>query len=248
VSDDGALLARYEVTAAVARVTLDRPADGTGLTVAATLGLLDVLHAAAADSAVRCVVVTGSGTGLRRGLDLADHAGDDAAALVAATAAQHQVVQAVATMPKPVVAAMDGPASGFGVGLALAADLRVLARSATLDLTGPPGVSCTAGLSWTLPRLVGHGRATDLLMRPRVLDAGEAHAVGLATEVVDDHAFAAHVDLLAASLATGPTLAIAATKRALAFSAVHDLSSSLEHEAQKAALTARSRAHRAAGG
>jgi len=157
------------------------------------------------------------------------------------------IVTAIATMPKPVIAAVNGIAAGAGSSMAFAADFRVLARSGGFNTAfAAIAFSCDTGASWTLPRLVGQARATDLLMRPRTVGADEALALGLATSVVDDDAFAAAVTELATELAQGPTLAYGAIKRALSFSATHDLASSLEHEGQKMAITAASADHEAA--
>jgi len=119
-----------------------------------------------------------------------------------------------------------------------------LKRSAGFNLAfAGIALSCDTGASWTLPRLVGYGKATELLLQPRTIPADEAYALGLATKVVDDEEFDAEVAALARSLADGPTLAYASIKRSLAFSATHDLPSSLDQEAQKMALTGASDDH-----
>lgn len=250
-SDDDSPIS-YDVVDGVATVTLRRPDRMNSLTLPAKIALRDALHSAAADSAVRCVVVTGSGRAFCVGQDLREHVAGmqgDATMGSSTTVADHYnpIATAIATMPKPVVAAVNGIAAGAGSSIAFAADFRVLKRSAGFN-TAFAGIafSCDTGASWTLPRLVGHGRATDLLMRPRTIGAEEALAIGLATSVVDDDAFDTAVATLAAELAHGPTLAYGAIKRALAFSATHDLPSSLQHEGDKMAMTAASSDHRAA--
>ena len=242
----------YDVTAGIATVTLDRPDAMNSLTLAAKVALRDALHTAAADGTVRCVVLTGSGRAFCVGQDLREHlagqSGDDPFG-GSTTVVDHYnpIATAIATMPKPVIAAVNGIAAGAGSSMAFAADFRVLKRSAGFN-TAFAGIafSCDTGASWTLPRLIGHARATDLLMRPRTVGADEALALGLATSVVDDDAFEAAVSDLATELAQGPTLAYGAMKRALAFSATHDLPASLEHEGQKMAMTGASSDHRAA--
>ena len=150
-------------------------------------------------------------------------------------------------MPKPVIAAVNGIAAGAGSSLAFAADFRILRRSAGFNLAfAGIALSCDTGASWTLPRLVGYGRATQLLLQPRTIPAEEALELGMATTVVDDDAFDAEVGALARSLADGPTLAYASIKRSLAFSATNDLPASLDQEAQKMALTGASEDHLAA--
>ena len=240
---------RYEVAAGVATVTLDRPAEMNSLTLATKVALRDALHAAAADDAVRCVVLTGTGRAFCVGQDLQEHVSgltgeQDLGGSTTVVDHYNPIATAIATMPKPVVAAVNGIAAGAGASIAFASDFRVLKRSAGFN-TAFAGIafSCDTGASWTLPRLVGQGRAMDLLMRPRTISADEALAIGLATSVVDDDDFDAAVATLAAELAQGPTLAYGAIKRAVAFSATHDLPSSLEHEGQKMAITGASSDH-----
>lgn len=243
----------YDVTDEVATVTLDRPGGMNSLTLTAKVALRDALHEAAADSAVRCVVITGSGRAFCVGQDLTEHvtglSGESDPYGGSTTVADHYnpIATAIATMPKPVIAAVNGIAAGAGSSIAFAADFRILKRSAGFNTAfAAIAFSCDTGASWTLPRLIGHARATDLLMRPRTVGADEALALGLATSVVDDDEFDAAVATLATELAHGPTLAYGAIKRALAFSASHDLASSLEHEGQKMAITGASSDHRAA--
>nr|MCW2727972.1 enoyl-CoA hydratase [Aeromicrobium sp.] len=243
---------RYEVADEIATVTLDRPDGMNSLTLSTKVALRDALHAAAADSGVRCVVLTGSGRAFCVGQDLQEHvsglSGEDRFG-GSTTVVDHYnpIVTAIATMPKPVIAAVNGIAAGAGSSMAFAADFRVLGRSAGFNTAfAAIAFSCDTGASWTLPRLIGQARATDLLMRPRTVGAEEALALGLATSVVDDDELGAAVAQLAAELAQGPTLAYGAIKRALAYSATHDLASSLEHEGQKMAMTGASSDHRVA--
>ncbi|MFC5679510.1 enoyl-CoA hydratase-related protein [Aeromicrobium endophyticum] len=239
----------YDVTEGVATVALARPESMNSLTLSAKVALRDALHEAAADSAVRAVVLTGSGRAFCVGQDLQEHVSGLSGQKDfggSTTVADHYnpIATAIATMPKPVVAAVNGIAAGAGASMAFASDFRVLKRSAGFNTAfAAIAFSCDTGASWTLPRLVGHGRAMDLLMRPRTISADEALAIGLATSVVDDDDFDDAVAALASELATGPTLAYGAIKRAVAFSATHDLPTSLEHEGQKMALTAASSDH-----
>lgn len=252
MSDPHTVPVRYDVADGVATVTLNRPDSMNSLTVATKVALRDALHAAASDSEVRCVVLTGSGRAFCVGQDLREHVADlnsDKPGPLSDTVAEHYnpTVTAIATMPKPVIAAVNGIAAGAGASLAFAADIRVLRRSAGFNLAfAGIALSCDTGASWTLPRLVGLGRATQLLLQPRTIPAEEAYALGLATTVVDDEEFDAAVAALARTLADGPTLAFAAIKRSLAYSATHDLPASLEQEAQKMALTGQSADHAAA--
>lgn len=239
----------YHVADGVGTVTFNRPDQMNSLTLSTKVALRDALHAAASDGEVRCVVLTGTGRAFCVGQDLKEHVAEltsDDGGPLAETVTEHYnpTVTAIATMPKPVIAALNGIAAGAGASLAFAADLRVLRRSAGFNLAfAGIALSCDTGSSWTLPRLVGYGRAGQLLLQPRTIPAEEAYELGLATTVVDDDAFDGEVAALARSLADGPTLAYASIKRSLAFSATHDLPSSLDHEAQKMALTGRSADH-----
>ena len=239
----------YDVVDGVATVTLDRPEGMNSLTLATKVALRDSLHAAAADSEVRCVVLTGSGRAFCVGQDLQEHVSglsgtDELGGSTTVVDHYNPIATAIATMPKPVIAAVNGIAAGAGSSIAFASDFRVLKRSAGFNTAfAAIAFSCDTGASWTLPRLIGQGRAMDLLLRPRTISADEALAIGLATSVVDDDDFDDAVGALAAELAHGPTLAYGAIKRAVAFSATHDLPASLEHEGQKMALTGASSDH-----
>lgn len=249
MSNPSTLPITYEVVDGVGTVTFNRPDAMNSLTLATKIALRDALHEAAADSEVRCVVLTGTGRAFCVGQDLKEHVaqltGDEPVPL-GDTVTEHYnpTVTAIATMPKPVIAAVNGIAAGAGSSLAFAADFRLLRRSAGFNLAfAGIALSCDTGASWTLPRLVGFGRATELLLQPRTIPADEAYALGLATRVIDDEDFEAEVAALARSLADGPTLAYASIKRSLAFSASNDLPTSLDQEAQKMALTGKSADH-----
>ena len=241
---------RYEVGDAVATITLDRPEAMNSLTAATKDALRDALQAVAADDAVRCMVVTGTGRAFCVGQDLREHA-DNITALptedVWATVPEHYapIATALATMPKPVIAAVNGVAAGAGASIAFACDFRVVADNAGFNtaFTGI-GLSCDTGASWTLPRLVGYAKAVELLMLPRTVKADEAADLGLATRVVPAAKLDAAADELARTLAAGPTLAYAAIKHAVAYAAASDLPAALELEAQLMASTGATQDHR----
>lgn len=241
-----------QIADAVATITLTRATQMNSLTLAAKRALRDALHAVAADPAVRCVVLTGSGRAFCVGQDLHEHVRDLSSGqhgALASTVIEHYnpMITAIATMPKPVIAAVNGVAAGAGASLAFAADVRIVSESAGFN-TSFAGIalSCDSGSSWTLPRLVGPTRAMELLLQPRTVGAAEALEIGIATSVVADDDFDAEVAAASRRLADGPTLAYASIKRAMAYSASHDLPSSLEHEASKMTLTGASADHHAA--
>ncbi len=235
----------------VATVRLERPAAMNALDVATKEALLASLTGVAADPQVRCVVLTGSGDAFSVGQDLKEHVGllTEHPEQVWRTVREHYnpIVQLLAEMDKPVIAAVNGVAAGAGASFAFAADLRYLADSAgfTLAFAGV-ALSCDSGASWTLPRLVGTAKAKELMMLGGRIDAAQALHLGLATEVVPAVDLEARVAAIAQRLACGPTMALGAIRRAVAFSASADLAPSLEHEAELMDRTGSSQDHAAA--
>ncbi|MCK0111065.1 enoyl-CoA hydratase-related protein [Ornithinimicrobium sp. F0845] len=221
----------------VAVVRLSRPEAMNALDIATKEALLATLREVADDESVRCVVLTGTGRAFCVGQDLKEHIRlmQEEGASLASTVVEHYnpIVELLATMDKPVVAAVNGVAAGAGASFAFAADLRILAASAGFNMafTGI-ALSCDSGASYHLPRLVGTARAKELLLRPRTLSSAESLELGLASEVVADEEFEAHVRKVAQALAAGPTKAYGAVRRAVAYSAGHSLSESLAHEAE----------------
>jgi 2-(1,2-epoxy-1,2-dihydrophenyl)acetyl-CoA isomerase len=154
------------------------------------------------------------------------------------------IVRALAEAPKPVVAAVNGVAAGAGFGFALAADYRIVAETAAFN-TSFAGVALTAdsGVSWTLPRVVGPGRAADLLLFPRSVKAQEAYELGIANRVVPAADLRAEAERTARALAEGPTVAYAALKEAMAYGLTHSLSETLEKEDELQARAGSSQDH-----
>lgn len=249
-TNDGARPVSYTVADQVATITLQRPEAMNALDRATKDALRDAVEQAASDAEVRAVLLTGTGRAFCVGQDLREHV----AALdeltpeeLWSTVADHYtpIATGLATMPKPVVAAVNGVAAGAGASMAFACDVRVLADTATFNTAfAAIGLSCDTGVSWTLPRLVGHARALDLLYNPRSVDAAEAERLGLANKVVPADLLAEEAEALARRLAAGPTLAYAAIKQALAYSATHDLAESLVNEGEQMARTGASQDHR----
>ncbi|MFD1940239.1 enoyl-CoA hydratase-related protein [Nonomuraea mangrovi] len=226
---------RYDVADAVATVTLDRPDAMNSLTVALKTALLDALREAAASDAVRAVLITGEGRAFCAGQDLREHAENlEAGRGLADTVRAHYnpLIELVTGMDKPVVAAVNGVAAGAGASLAYACDLRVASERAKFAMAFTAiGLAPDSGASWTLQRLVGGGRAAELLLLGEPVDAARALELGLVSRVVPEGELLKAGHELAARLAAGPTKAFAATKRALAFAATHSLAESLELEA-----------------
>jgi 2-(1,2-epoxy-1,2-dihydrophenyl)acetyl-CoA isomerase len=240
----------YDVADGVATLTLNRPDAMNSLDVATKVALRDTLLEAAEDAAVRCVVLTGTGRAFCVGQDLKEHVEllrSGSSEELFSTVPEHYnpMVTALATMQKPVVAAVNGVAAGAGASLAFACDLRVLSHAAGFNLAfSGIGLSCDTGSSWTLPRLVGRAKALELLYFPRTIPADECLELGLATTVVPGDELADDVHQLARRLADGPTVSFGAIRRSVAHSATHDLPSSLAFEAEMMALTGASEDHR----
>lgn len=217
----------------VATVTLNRPESFNSLNLLAKLLLMDALRSIAEDHDVRAVVLTGAGRGFCVGQDLAEIRPELSAKERFATVADHYapIATAIATMNKPVVAAVNGPAAGAGMALALGADFRIAAEKASFTTAfGAIALSPDTGMSWYLPRLVGVTKATELLMLSPTLSATEALELGLVTQVVPGDELADTAHALAARLATGPTLAFGSMRRLLRFAADHDLTETLALE------------------
>jgi len=220
---------------AVRTVTLNRPAAFNSFDLAMKAALLDALAAATADPNVRAVVITGAGRAFCAGQDLKEHlalvaAGDPR---VATTVAEfyNVLVTLVTAMPKPVIAAVNGAAAGAGAGLAYACDLRLAGRRASFSLAfAGVGLSADTGASFTLPRLVGHGRASRMMLLGEKVDADEALRIGMVDELLPDEQLADRAAALAAGLAQGPTRAYRWIKASLHHAAGADLASTLAFE------------------
>jgi 2-(1,2-epoxy-1,2-dihydrophenyl)acetyl-CoA isomerase len=241
---------QYDLSDGVATVTLNRPGAMNALNTELKVALRDTLAAAAEDDAVRAVLLTGSGRAFCVGQDLAEHAQNLEGDLDAvwSTVPEHYtpIATALATMPKPVVAAVNGVAAGAGAAFAFACDFRVVADTASFTMAfSAVGLSADSGSSWTLPRIVGMAKAKELLLlSTSKVTADEALELGLATEVVPADEVAGRTRQLAVRLAAGPTVAYGAIRRSLAYSSGHDIDASLDFERQMMELTGSTEDHR----
>ncbi len=222
----------------LAVVSLNRPDALGALNLQAKEMLLKELTAAASDAGVRAVVLTSRGRAFCVGQDLrelsAEYEGGGSPDLGEVVRRLYNpIVRVIAEMPKPVVAAINGPAAGAGLGIALACDLRWAARSAVFAtaFTGI-GLAGDSGITWNLNRLVGPAKAAALMYLNDRVSAENALELGLVNGVVDDEVLASSAQELALRLAAGPTAAYAAIKRTLAHAATHPLADSLELEAE----------------
>lgn len=237
-------------TEGVATLTLNRPESMNSLDVALKEALRHELTAIAADPGVRAVVLTGAGRAFCVGQDLREHAAtlQDRPDDPFDTVGMHYnpIAHALGTMPKPVIAAINGMAAGAGASLAFLADLRIGGPSAAFLMAfANVGLAADTGASWTLPRLVGHAKAVELLMLATPVKAEEAHRLGLLTRLTSDDADTLAVARdLAVRLAAGPTIAYGALKRELAVAAAGSLSDALAAEAEAQDLCGRTADHR----
>jgi 2-(1,2-epoxy-1,2-dihydrophenyl)acetyl-CoA isomerase len=226
----------YDVTDEIATITLDRPEALNSLTNAMKVSLLAALQRARSDEQVRAVVLTGAGRAFCVGQDLREHAdgltnGDTELSTV--TEHYNPIIEAITSLPKPVIAAVNGTAAGAGASLAFACDLRIASDTASFLMAfARVGLGPDSGASWTLQRLVGTGRAAAMLLLAEPVAASQALEMGLVSAVVPAIDLASVVGALANKLAAGPTLAYAAIKDTMVFSASHSLTESLAHEAQ----------------
>ena len=228
-------------SAGVLTLTLNRPAALNSFTSAMLEQLLGALDAAAADSGVRCVVLTGAGRAFCAGQDLADPSvAPDPTPGAAPKDLGHVIstyygplVARLRSMPVPVVAAVNGVAAGAGANLALCCDLVVAGRSASvIQAFTRIGLVPDTGGTWLLPRLVGPARALGIAMLGDKLPAEEAARIGLIWQCVDDAALADTAAALAARLAGMPTRALVATREAMAAAQNLDLGAALAEEAR----------------
>jgi 2-(1,2-epoxy-1,2-dihydrophenyl)acetyl-CoA isomerase len=222
----------------VAEITLNRPDAGNTLDVATVRGLLEIVARCETDPKVRAVLIRGSGHSFCAGGDVKEFVhelesgrGDVYPRSVAADL--HQAVSRLCRLDAPVVVAVRGVAAGAGLSLVCAADIAVATSDARFCV-GYSGIGLTmdGGLSYFLPRAVGRRRALDFALTNRVVDAEEAPACGLVTQVVRPTELDAHVRALLRALASGPTKAFGDIKRLLDGGWRESLETQLELEAR----------------
>jgi len=227
---------RHTAAEAVATVTLDRPDKLNAFYGTMREELLAALLAAEQDNATRVVVVTGAGRAFCAGGDLEfmselQRTGDTAGLRRLLDAGRDVVLQ-IASMSKPVLASINGVAAGAGCNLALACDYRIAADTAKMSESFiRVGLHPDWGGTWLLPRLVGRSRAMELLATGRMVDAAEAHAIGMIDRVVPAEDLAAETAKLAGAFAAAPPMAMSGIKRALSAADQNDLRAQLELEA-----------------
>ena len=242
VSSEDVLL---DVDGLVATITLNRPSALNALTIPMKERLLDVVGRVGADRSVRAVVLTGAGRAFCAGQDLRERLEPGAPPLgEELTRRYNPIVRALRTIPQPVIAAVNGVAAGAGASIAFACDLRIAAESASFVLAfGRIGLVPDSGATWTLPRLVGAGRAAEIALLGDPVSAADALRIGLVSRVVPAEDLVAVAAGMAARLAAGAPLAMSLTKRALGATFERDLDAALAAEAEAQERAGSSRDH-----
>lgn len=240
---------RIDRDGGIARIVFDRPERLNPLSLDFQTGLRDALAAVRDDRGVRAVVMTGAGRAFCVGADLSalgggeegGEAGTDGPvgpslgerAAAQMTTLSNPLILALRALPVPVVAAVNGPCAGAGVGIALAADIVIAARSAYFYLPFMPrlGIVPDLGTTWFLERLLGRARATGLTLLGDRLPAARALDWGLVWDVVDDEALPGAALAAARRLAELPAHGVLETRRAFDAAQVNDLATQLDYEA-----------------
>ena len=229
---------RYEEAGPVVTLRLDRPQALNALTFEVYRELTDTFRALAGREGVRVVVLTGTGRAFCTGGDVRDIIGEllgrDEKALLEFTTLTCDLIRAMRALPRPIVASLNGTVAGAGAALALASDFRLAADTAKIAfLFVKVGLSgADMGAAHLLPRLIGLGRATELLMTGDFIDAAEAFRIGLYNRVVPAAELPAATAALTDGLVRGPLAGLAATKAALEAEVDMDLEAALQAEAR----------------
>jgi 2-(1,2-epoxy-1,2-dihydrophenyl)acetyl-CoA isomerase len=238
----------------ITTITLNRPEKLNAFAGTMREDLLAALESAERDKGCRAVVITGAGRAFCAGGDVEFmhrlRENDDVAGLTKLLDAGAAIIRRIATMSKPVIAAINGVAAGAGCNLALACDYRIASDAAKLaESFIRIGLHPDWGGTWFLPRLVGSGRAFELMMSGRAIDANEALAIGMVDRVVAAASFNHEVANAARMFADAPSDAAAGIKRSLRVSSQNDLAAqlALESEHQARAFRSAEAAERIAG-
>ncbi len=234
----------------VATLTLNRPERLNALSGAMLTGLMEAFERYATDPEVGAIVLTGTGRGFCAGGDVKAMAERGASTLESRAAElreRHRLITLMRTIPKVVIGAINGPAFGAGLGIALACDLRIAAISARFGTAfAQVGFSGDFGGSYHLTKLIGAGRARQLYLLGEPIDADEAQKLGMAARVVPDEALMEEATGLARRLAHGPLVAFACMKRNLLAAETASLQEVLDLEAMHQARTGMTEDHREA--
>ncbi|MGX9707590.1 enoyl-CoA hydratase-related protein [Laceyella tengchongensis] len=226
-------------------ITLNRPKVYNAINQQLSRELVEVLQQVAQDDDIRSVLITGAGKAFCSGQDLGDRSamqkkGDHFALGDSVRERYNPLIETLSGLDKPVIAAVNGVAAGAGCSLALACDIRFITPSTRfVEAFVRIGLAVDSGSSYFLPRLVGLGKALELAMSGRDVEAEEALAIGLAERMVEEGKLFDEAFAFARQLAEGPTAAIGLTKRAIIRGMESSLSEALEFEAEVQELAGR---------
>src|SRR5580700_2552536 len=234
----------------IATLTLNRPDRLNALSPDMVLGLRDALERLATDHDVGVIVITGAGRGWCAGGDVKAMEGSGEQTVedrVGWWRRAHNVPLLLRTIPKVVIAMINGPAAGAGLALALACDLRIAGKAARFGTAfARIGFAGDYGGSWTLTRLVGTAKARELYFLADVIDAEKAAELGLVNRVVEDDALREETMALARRIADGPRVALGYMKRNLFAAETEDFQTVLDLEAEHQARCAFTEDHKEA--
>lgn len=229
----------FERRGPIAWITLNRPANGNAITLEMARALMLAAIDCDEDAAIRCVVLTGAGRLFCAGGDVGDFAGAGERIphfIKELTSYFHSAISRLARMEKPLLTAINGPAAGAGLSLAILGDIAIARRSAHFSLAYTAlGLSPDGGSTWLLPRLVGLRRAQELALTGERKTAEEAAAIDLITRAVDDDAFDDEIGAMADRLARSATGALGRTRNLLLASFTNTLETHMEAEARSIA-------------
>lgn len=233
----------YEVKDSAAWITLNRPKKLNSFNETMHFEMLKALKTAENDQNVRAIVLTGAGRAFSAGQDLAE-VDDTIDYGVLLRNRYNPIIQKIAGIGKPVIAAVNGTAAGAGFSLALAADFRLVSEKATfLNAFIHIGLVPDSGNTYYLPRMVGHAKALELMMLGEKVDAEEAARLGIATQVIPAQGWEKEIAAFVGKLASMPTRALALIKESLLQSWSSSLEEVLEGEAHAQRLAGQSNDH-----
>ncbi len=232
---------QFKIEAAVAHIYFNRPDKFNAFNRAMALEVQAALDDVAGDQSVRAVIIKGNGKAFCAGQDLAELVGENAIGIDRILKEHfNPIIEKIQALEKPVVAAVNGVAAGAGANIALSADIVVAATSASfIQAFSKIGLIPDSGGTYFLPRLIGHQKASALMMTGDKITAAEAEKMGMIYKVFSDDEFDVAALQLVNQLATMPTMGLALTKKALQKSAENNLSEqlNLEDELQKQAAS-----------
>lgn len=221
-----------QIEAGIATITFDRAEKFNSLVRPMALAFQELLDKVAIDNSVRCIVLTGNGKAFCAGQDLIEATNPDGPTLTKIVREHYNpIITRIRSLPKPVIAAVNGVAAGAGANIALACDIVIATESATfIQAFSKIGLIPDSGGTYTLPRLIGLQRASALMMLGDKISAKDAQNMGMIYMYVPDDLFLNEVNRIALQLANMPTYGLALTKEALNLSFVNSLEDQLALE------------------